>query len=76
LRWYEKTRRRRVGPVSRVAGLQVAHGESVLRPAALIPDRAHTSVLAAFLRWTSHRRMAADIDRDLRLAEPATPGGP
>lgn len=76
LRWYEKTRRLRVGPVSRVAGLQVAHGESVLRPAALIPDRVHTSVLTAFLRWTSHRRMAADIDRDLQVAEPVTPGRP
>lgn len=63
LRWYEKTRRRRVGAVSRVASLQVAHGESVLRPAALIPDRIHTWMLTTFLRWTSHRRMSAAIER-------------
>src|ERR1700733_13647478 len=30
LRWYEKTRRRSVRAVSRVASLQVAHGESML----------------------------------------------
>ena len=39
LRWYEKTRRRRVKAVSRVASLQVSHGESVLKPAAMISDR-------------------------------------
>jgi FAD-dependent urate hydroxylase len=65
LRWYERTRRRRVTAVSRVASLQVAHGESVLRPAVLIPDRLHTSALTTFLRWTSHRRMSAEIDRAL-----------
>jgi FAD-dependent urate hydroxylase len=66
LRRYEKTRRRRIGPVSRVASLQVAHSESVLRPATLISDRLHTSMLTALLRWTSHRRMSAKIDRGLR----------
>ena len=45
LRRYEKTRRRQVSAVSRVASLQVAHGESVLRPAALISDRLHTWAL-------------------------------
>jgi len=65
LRWYEKTRRRRVRSVSRVASLQVAHGEAVLRPAALISDRLHTSALTTFLRWTSHRRISAQIDRTL-----------
>ena len=70
LRWYEKTRRRRVRAVSRVASLQVAHGESVLRPAALISDRLHTSALTAFLRWTSHRRMSAGIDRALPTPTP------
>ena len=40
LRWYEKTRRRKVGAVSRLASLQVAHGEAVLRPAALPPGPA------------------------------------
>lgn len=70
LRWYEKTRRRPVRFVSRVASLQVAHGESVLRPAALISDRLHTWALTMFLRWTSHRRMSADIDRDLTTPTP------
>ncbi len=70
LRRYEKTRRRRVAAVSRAAGLQVAHGESVLRPAALIPDRLHTRMLTAFLGWTSHRRMSAEIERGLAAATP------
>ncbi|WP_204079213.1 FAD-dependent oxidoreductase [Mycobacterium riyadhense] len=68
LRWYEKTRRRRVAAVSRVASLQVAHGESVLRPAAWISDRLHTWGLLLFLRLTSHRRMSAAISRDLAAA--------
>nr|WP_231994129.1 NAD(P)/FAD-dependent oxidoreductase [Mycobacterium sp. 852002-50816_SCH5313054-b] len=65
LRRYEKTRRRRVAAVSRAAALQLAHGESVLRPAALLPDRLHTRMLTAFLGWTSHRRMSAEIERGL-----------
>ncbi|KLI04891.1 2-polyprenyl-6-methoxyphenol hydroxylase [Mycolicibacterium conceptionense] len=65
LRWYEKTRRHRVAAVSRVASLQVSHGEAVLAPAALVPDRAMTWVLATFLRAVSHRRMAAGISREL-----------
>lgn len=68
LRWYERTRRRRVRAVSRVASLQVAHGESVLRPATLISDRLHTWTLTTFLRLTSHRRISAEIDR--RLGDP------
>jgi FAD-dependent urate hydroxylase len=70
LRWYEKTRRRRVNAVSRVASLQVAHGESVLRPAALISDRLHTWALTMFVRWTSHRRMSTEINFDLGTATP------
>jgi FAD-dependent urate hydroxylase len=70
LRWYEKTRRRRVGAVSRVTSLQVAHGESVLRPAALISDQLHTLLLTTFLRWTSHRRMSTEIERSLGSAIP------
>jgi len=65
LRWYEKTRRRRVRAVSWVASLQVAHSEAILRPAVLISDRLHTRLLTTFLRWTSHRRMSAQINRDL-----------
>ena len=65
LRWYEKTRRRKVQAVSRVASLQVAHGEGVLRPAAFLSDRFHTWTLTTFLRSTSHHRMAARISREL-----------
>jgi len=66
LRWYEKTRRPRLKAVSWVASLPVSHGESVLRPAALISDRFQTWALTLFLRWTSHRRMSAQIDRELQ----------
>jgi FAD-dependent urate hydroxylase len=65
LRWYEKTRRRKVMIVSRVASLPVSHGEFVLRPAALIPDRLQAWALTMFLCWTSHRRMSAAISREL-----------
>ncbi|MBW0013256.1 NAD(P)/FAD-dependent oxidoreductase [Mycobacterium sp.] len=75
LSWYERTRRRRVWAVSRVASLQVAHGESALRPAGLISDRLHTAALTAFLRWTSHRRMSAEIDR-LLAAPTSLASGP
>jgi FAD-dependent urate hydroxylase len=68
LRRYEKARRRKVMAVSRVASLPVAHGESVLRPATLISDRLQTWALMMFLRSTSHRRMSAEISRDLRAA--------
>jgi FAD-dependent urate hydroxylase len=70
LRRYEKTRRRQVSAVSRVASLQVAHGESVLRPAALMSDRLHTWALTKFVRLTSHPRIAAQIDRDLAAGTP------
>jgi FAD-dependent urate hydroxylase len=70
LRWYEKTRRRRVMAVSRVASLQVSHGEAVLRPAALVSDRFQTWALTTFLRWTSHRRISAEISRNLARAAP------
>jgi FAD-dependent urate hydroxylase len=68
LRWYEKTRRRRVMAVSRVASLQVCHGEAVLKPAAIIPDRFMTWALATFLASVSHRRISAEIDRRLSSA--------
>lgn len=68
LRRYEKTRRRRVMAVSRVASLPVSHGEVVLRPAALIPDRWQARALTMFLLWTSHRRMSAEIDRGMGAA--------
>ena len=71
LRWYEKTRRRKVRAVSRVASLQVAHGEAALRPATYVSDRFQTWALTMFLRSTSHHRMAAQINRDLAAATTA-----
>jgi len=68
LRWYEKTRRRKVMAVSRVASLQVSHGEAVLKPAAMIPDRLMTWALTMFLASVSHRRISAEIDRHLAAA--------
>ncbi|MGH3970516.1 MAG: FAD-dependent oxidoreductase, partial [Mycobacterium sp.] len=65
LRWYEDTRRRRVKAVSRVTTLQVSRRESVLRPAAIIPDRLHTWALTTFLRSVSHRRLSAEVSRDV-----------
>jgi FAD-dependent urate hydroxylase len=61
LRWYEKTRRRRVKAVSLLTTQQVSRPESVLRPAALIPDRLTTWALTMFLRWVSHRDISAEI---------------
>jgi FAD-dependent urate hydroxylase len=74
LRWYEKTRRRKVTAVSRVASLQVSHGESVLKPAAMIPDRLMTWALTMFLASVSHRRISAEINRHLAAAS-TTPSG-
>jgi len=74
LRWYENTRRRKVKAVSWVASLQVSQSESVLRPAAMISDRFMTWALTMFLRSVSHRRMSAEISRDLG-AETTTPSG-
>ena len=71
LRWYEKTRRRKVMAVSRLASLQVSRSEFVLRPAALISDRFMTWALTTFLCWVSHRRISAEVSRDLATA-PAT----
>jgi FAD-dependent urate hydroxylase len=68
LRWYERTRRRSVAAVSRVASLQVSHSEAVLRPAAIVSDRFMTWGLTTFLRSVSHRRMSAEISRDLAAA--------
>ncbi len=68
LRWYEKTRRRKVMAVSRGASLQVSRSESVLRPAALIPDRFMTRALTTFVSSVSHRRISAEVSRDLAAA--------
>jgi FAD-dependent urate hydroxylase len=68
LRWYEDTRRRKVKAVSWVTTQQVSRSESALRPAAMISGRFMNWALTAFLRSTSHRRMAAEISRDLAAA--------
>jgi FAD-dependent urate hydroxylase len=64
LRWYENTRRRRVKAVSWLTTQQVARAESVLRPAALVPDRFMTWALTTFLGLVSHRGISAEISRD------------
>ncbi|HEY1839094.1 MAG TPA: NAD(P)/FAD-dependent oxidoreductase [Mycobacterium sp.] len=63
LRWYETTRRRKVQAVSWVTTQQVSRSESVLRPAALIPDRLTTWALTRFLGWVSHRDISAEVSR-------------
>ena len=65
LRWYEKTRRRRLSAVSWVTSRQMSQSESVLKPAALISDSFGTWAMTTFLRWLSHRRISAEVDRDL-----------
>jgi FAD-dependent urate hydroxylase len=73
LRWYEKTRRRKVKAVSRLASLQVSHGEAVLKPAAIISDRFMTWALTSFLASISHRRISAEISRDHLAATTTSP---
>ena len=68
LRWYEKTRRRKLMAVSRVASVQVSRSESVLRPAAMLTGPAMTWALTTFLRSVSHRRMSAEVSRNLEAA--------
>jgi FAD-dependent urate hydroxylase len=74
LRWYEKTRRRKVKAVSWLASQQASRPETLLRPAAMIPDRTTTWALTTFLRAVSHRRISAEISRELVPAAP-TPSG-
>ena len=71
LRWYERTRHHKVKAVSWMASLQVSHSEPMLRPAALVSDRFMTWALTTLLRTTSHRRMSADISRDVHGARSA-----
>jgi FAD-dependent urate hydroxylase len=65
LRWYEKTRRRRVTAVSWVTSRQMSQSESVLKPAAMISDSFGTWAMTTFLRSVSHRRISAEVNRDL-----------
>ena len=65
LRWYEKTRRRRLTAVSWVTSRQMSQSESVLKPAAMISDSFGTWAMTTFLRSISHRRISAEVNRDL-----------
>ncbi len=65
LRRYEKTRRRRLSAVSWVTSRQMSQSESVLRPAAMISDSFGTRAMTTFMRWLSHRRLSAEVNRDL-----------
>ncbi len=65
LRWYEKTRRRRLTAVSWVTSRQMSQSESVLKPAAMISDSFGTWAMTTFMRWLSHRRISAEVNRDL-----------
>jgi FAD-dependent urate hydroxylase len=71
LRAYENTRRRKVKAVSWVTTQQVSRSESALRPVAMISDRFMTWALTSFLRSVSHRRVSAEISKDLRAATTA-----
>jgi FAD-dependent urate hydroxylase len=71
LRWYEDTRRRKVKAVSWVTTLQVSRSEAALRPVAMVSGRFMTWGLTTFLRSVSHRRMSAEISRDLWVATTA-----
>jgi FAD-dependent urate hydroxylase len=65
LRRYEKTRRRRLSAVSWVTSRQMSQSESVLKPAAMISDSFGTWAMTTFMRWLSHRRISAEVNRDL-----------
>ncbi|MET8649681.1 FAD-dependent oxidoreductase [Nocardia aurea] len=60
LRWYGRTRRRSVAAVSWVTSRQVSHGESTMKPAALLPSESVTNALTSFIRATSHTAMSTD----------------
>lgn len=65
LRWYEKTRRRRLKAVSWVTSRQMSQSEAVLKPATMLSDSLGTWAMTAFLRSTSHRAIAAQVDREM-----------
>ena len=64
LRWYEKTRRRRLFAVSWVTSRQMSQSESVLRPVAMISDSLGTWAMMTFLRWLSHRRISGEVNQE------------
>ncbi|WP_041314573.1 FAD-dependent oxidoreductase [Mycobacterium sp. JS623] len=65
LRWYEKTRRHRLSAVSWLTSRQISQSESVLKPAAMMSDKFGMWAMTTFLRSTSHRRISAEVGRDL-----------
>jgi FAD-dependent urate hydroxylase len=65
LRWYEKTRRRRLAAVSWVTSRQMSQSESVLIPAAMVSDSFGTWAMTTFLRSTSHQRISAEMSNRL-----------
>jgi len=70
LRWYEKTRRRRLTALSWVTSRQISQSQAVLKRAAMISDSFGTWAMTAFLRWLGHLRISQEVERDLssRLA--------
>jgi FAD-dependent urate hydroxylase len=65
LRWYEKTRRRRLTAVSWVTSRQMSQSEAVLKPAAMTSDSFGTWAMTTFLRSIIHRRISAEVNRDV-----------
>jgi FAD-dependent urate hydroxylase len=65
LRSYEKTRRHSLSAVSWVTSRQMSQSESTLKPAAMISDSFGTWAMTTFMRWPSHRRISAEVNRDL-----------
>jgi FAD-dependent urate hydroxylase len=63
LRWYEKSRRRRLIALSWVTSRQISQSQSVLKWAAMISDSFGTWALTALLRSLSHRRISAEANR-------------
>ena len=70
LRWYEKTRQRKITAVSWVTSRQLAQSKSVLGPAAMISDSFGTWAMTTFLRSVSHRRISSELNRDLTSGVP------
>jgi FAD-dependent urate hydroxylase len=51
--------------VSWVTSRQMSQSESVLKPAAMISDSFGTWAMTTLLRWLSHRRISAEVNREL-----------
>jgi FAD-dependent urate hydroxylase len=48
-----------------VTSRQMSQSESVLKPAAMISDSFGTWAMTMFMRWLSHRRISAGVNRRL-----------